>query len=284
VTQFPHDPTVLITGAGGRLGRLLRRAARRSADTGDGRARLVFQSRQPGADLLWAPGDPLSALPSAGTVVALWGCTAGIDSELAENERLVSISQTVAHACGARRLLHLSSAAVYGPGTEMDETRPPQPVGGYGRAKLAMERAVARQAAGDAGQCCLRLANVVGADSLAAGLAGDGPVGLDRFAEGSGPVRSYIGASDVLSVLRGLAALSPGALPGLLNVAAPAPVRMEELVRAAGLAPAWRPAPATAVREVTLDATRLARLLPGRLRDVTAASMIADWTALESLP
>jgi len=73
-------------------------------------------------------------------------------------------------------------------------------------------------------------------------------------------------------------------LPGLLNVAAPRPVRMEALVRAADCILNWRNAPTTAIQEVTLDATRLTRLLPGISFCGSADAMIADWQSLEVLP
>jgi len=287
VTQFPQDRTVLVTGSGGRLGRLLRRAARRD---GTGAFALAFQSRHPPADesdgdaVTWAPGDALSALPRCGTVVALWGRTAGTSAELAENVDLVAIGYAVARACGARRLLHLSSAGVYGPGRAMTEDAPLAPTSDYARAKCAMERAVSRLPSGDGiAHCCLRLANVVGADSLAPGLRRDAPVGLDRFADGGGPVRSYIAASDLMRVFCGLAALPPETLPTVLNVAAPAPLGMAALARAAGRDIDWRPAPEEAVQQVTLDTGRLCRLLPDIALLSSAPQLAADWLDLEAM-
>lgn len=280
VTQFPQAADILFTGAGGRLGRLLQRAARRE---GSGAGRLAFQSRRPGTGLTWSPGDPLSALPECDTVVALWGRTGGTAAALAENGALVAFSHAVALACGARRLFHLSSAAVYGPGQRMDETTPPQPAADYGRSKLAMEHEVAHLPRNNRiAHCCLRLANVVGADSLAPGLRGDGPVGMDRFDDGGGPVRSYIAPGDLLRVLLGLAGLPPEHLPDTLNIAAPAPVRMEDLVGARGLGLDWRPAPPSATHEVSLDAARLSTLLPEAIRHEAASGMVADWAALEA--
>lgn len=226
----------------------------------------------------------MSTLPRAGMVVALWGRTGGTAEDLADNARLVATSHAVARSCGARRLLHLSSAAVYGPGRALDEAAPLCPAGDYGRAKLAMERAVARLPGGEGiAHCSMRLANVVGADSLAPGLAGHGPVAMDRFPGGGGPRRSYIAASDLLRILAGLAALPAGGLPAVLNVAAPDPVDMDALVRAAGLKLAWRPAPKTAIPELTLDTGRLTRLLPRLSYRTGATDMVADWKELEAM-
>lgn len=279
MTQIPHEADILVTGAGGRLGRLLRRAA---AQAGPGAPRLVFQSRQAGTGLTWAPGDPLSALPRCETLVALWGSTGGDADALAANARLVPVSHAVATACHARRVFHLSSAAVYGPGQKLTEAAPLRPAADYGRSKCALETAVAALPRDDGiAHGCLRLANVVGADSLAPGLRGTGPVGMDRFADGGGPIRSYIAPGDLLQVLLALSALPPARVPPVLNVAAPRPVRMDDLVRAAGLSLAWRPAPQTAVHEVSLDTARLQNLLPGVVTRDTAAAMVADWAGLE---
>lgn len=271
---------MLVTGAGGRLGRLLRRACARD---GSGGMAVTFQSRRPGTGLAWAPGDPLSHLPRAGTVLALWGRTEGTQDELAENAALVGTSQAVARACGARRLFHVSSAAVYGRGAGLREETPLAPLSDYGRAKRAMEQAVFRLPAEDGiAHCCLRLSNVVGADSLAPGLTAEAPVPVDRFDDGTGPMRSYIAASDLLRVVLALAARPPEELPRLLNVAAPRPLRMEDLLREAGRDIAWRPAPDSAVQAVTLDTGRLSRQLPDLAMLSTAKGQIADWKELEA--
>ena len=278
--ELPQDDTVLVTGAGGRLGKLLRAAARRD---GFGAHRVLFQSRAPGTDITWSPGDALSAMPDCGTVVALWGATGGTKDQLAVNAALVETSAAVARACGARRLIHISSAAVYGPGQALREDSPTCPAGAYGASKLEMERAVARLP-DDGGfrNCCLRLANVVGADSLAPALRRDAPVELHRFPDGAGPLRSYVAAGDLMHIIRGLAALAPSALPGVLNVASPRPVGMEDLARAAGRAINWHPAPATAVKEITLDARKLLNLLPDTRLLSAPQELIADWLELES--
>lgn len=277
----PHD-AVLITGAAGRLGRLLQRAAMRD---GTGALDINFRSRARHAGPAGAPEAAHPAPARCDTLVALWGRTSGSAGELAANVSLVAKGHALARACGARRLLHLSSAAVYGPGRALAETAPLCPGSDYARSKRAMERAVARLPGDDGiAHCCLRLANVVGADSLAPGLRAGAPVTLDRFDDGTGPLRSYIAASDLLRVLRALAQMPPRRLPGVLNVAAPAPVAMAALVAAAGQEIIWRPAPAQAVREVSLDTARLRRLLPELTLLNRAEDLIADWQDLEAMP
>ncbi|MEL7258659.1 MAG: NAD-dependent epimerase/dehydratase family protein [Pseudomonadota bacterium] len=129
----------MITGSGGRLGRLLHAAAGLS-DCGG--VEILFQSRGHDADLRWSPGDPFDRLPKCDMVVALWGRTDGDERALAQNSELADLSRKVARHCGAERVVHMSSAAVYGPGQDLTEEAPMTPVNPYGAAKCAMETRV----------------------------------------------------------------------------------------------------------------------------------------------
>ncbi|MFN3208500.1 MAG: NAD-dependent epimerase/dehydratase family protein [Roseovarius sp.] len=249
---------ILVTGSGGRLGRLLFAARKLS---GPQTPRFIFQSRKPGRDLQWSPDMPLGHLPNCDVIIALWGVTSGSDNALAENAALVETTRRTARACGAERVFHLSSAAVYGPGAQMSETTETAASTAYGKAKIDMEAAV-RAARDTYRHCVLRLANVVGADSLAPALLSHGDVTLDRFADGHGPRRSYIGATDLLRVFRGLSELDADLMPPAINIAAADPVSMEDLAVAAGKAVIWRPAPVTGIQDATLDVTRMRTLLP----------------------
>lgn len=282
LAEMRHDSTVLITGATGRLGTLLRAAWTRPEGL-LARLRPLWLARREPADILWSPGGMLPPdLPRCDTVIALWGQVAGTPEDLAANVALVHHGAELARACGARRMLHLSSAAIYGPGTALKESDSPHPANAYGQAKLAMEAAVRALPPGETRHCCLRLANVVGADSLAPALrATDGAVSLDRFADGTGPLRSYIAPSDLAQVLCALSELAPNRLPDVLNVTAPVPVTMESLARAAGRPLIWRKAPENAVQAVTLDGASLAGLLPLLYLKQTAQQMIDDWHSLE---
>ncbi len=237
----------------------------------------VFAARHPPADLLLEAGSPLPDLPSCDSVVALWGKTSGDAATLDQNISLADATRAVARACGARRVLHLSSAAVYGPGADLEETTTPKPHGPYGQSKLAMEARVAGFADDHAHHVCLRLANVVGADSLAPALTTQGPVRLDRFENDAGPLRSYLSPGDLVRILSALSALPVADLPDILNVATPDPVAMADLARAAGQDIEWQPAPDGATQIVTLKAQRLTRLLPQISLHRTAEDMIADW-------
>ncbi|QFT93074.1 RmlD substrate binding domain protein [Roseovarius sp. THAF9] len=266
---------ILITGSGERLGRLLYAARERDDAPG-----AEIQSRNAGRDVQWQPGATAARLPDCDALVALWGATSGSAEELAVNARLVALSRQVAQGCGARVVFHLSSAAVYGPGARLAETARIAPRTRYGAAKVEMERRV-REGRASARECVLRLANVVGADSLAGALTSDGTVTLDRFDGGRGPVRSYIGATDLLRVLRALAEAEADNLHFALNIAAPAPVAMDDLARAAGKRVAWRTAPAEAVQEVSLDTGLLQSVLPTLRLTSDADELIAGLTALE---
>lgn len=268
---------ILVTGSGGRLGRLLF-AARNAGACPE--TEFIFQSTGPNRDLCWAPEGSFACLPASDTMIALWGKTSGTADEFAVNSELVGLSRRVAQQCGVRRLFHISTAAVYGPGKALSEDVPLRPIGPYGQSKLTMERVV-QTSEGDVSEHVLRLANVVGADSLAPALIARQDVTLDQFADGRGPLRSYIGATDLLEALHGLSKLEAKTVPFALNIAAPAPVAMEDLAIAADRRMLWRPAPDSAVKEVSLDVTRMQALLPNSRPSTDAEELIAELDRLE---
>jgi UDP-glucose 4-epimerase len=269
---------VLVFGAGGRLGRLLRLSWQREAPLG---LKPLYQARSGDADFHW-DAESTAPLPAADVVIALWGKTSGSEDDLAINTSLAHASLKAARLSGARLVLHFSSSAVYGPVEGATEQTPPHPANAYGRSKRAMEQAVAAFPKEGIAHCCLRLANVVGADSLAPALRANTPVTLDRFADGRGPLRSYLGIGHLAQVLHGLCTLPAGHLPAVLNVASPQPVEMQALAEAAGKRIIWQDAPATALQKVTLNTSRLERLLPEVESLTTASQMIDDWHELEA--
>lgn len=257
---------LLVTGAGGKLGRLLRRYWEMSAPKG---WRVVWLSR---ADGSW----PLQAPVRADAVLALWGVTPG-GGDLSMNVTLAQEAMTLAQQCGAGRVLQCSSSAVYGPGVSLSEEGEAAPVTDYGKAKLAMERWVQANPVDGIETCLMRMANVVGAESLFGAIERPGVLTLDRFSDGQGPRRSYLSVSRFSETV--LALLETVSLPDVVNVANPTPVAMEALVQATGKAMQWRDAPDGAVPVVVLLTAKLDTVL-GSSEPVGADEMIAEWRAL----
>lgn len=277
---------MLILGASGRVGRLLGAWWRGNPPPGGA---IVLQARAPAPGcVVWRAGMDEAVLGRPDSVVVLWGVTSGDETALAMNTDLALEGVRLAGRLGASRVLVASSAAVYAPGDGLDEAAPLDPPTPYGRAKLAMERALLADTAGTQDIppriCLLRLANVVGADSLFASLAAGRDIGLDRFASGCGPVRSYLAPGDLARVLETLSACPPQALPPVVNVCADAPLAMEDLARSAGARIAWRDAPASAVERVALDNARLRALTGPLSASGDAATCIAQARALGALP
>lgn len=278
-------PRWLVTGASGRVGRMLWRYWRHAPPAAD----LVRQSRRGGeddGDLLW---DPLTVglPPDAGAfdaVIAYAGVTPGQDVDTGVNAALAKATLSAAHDAGIGRVLLTSSSAVYGAplgDAALTEDTPPRPVNDYGRSKLEMEAVCEPWRARGLEICCLRIGNVVGADALLLnGCAARGdPLILDRFADGEGPWRSYIGPATLARVTAALAA-HPGPLPPCLNIGAPRPTAMADLARAAGFDWRWRAAPDTALQQVTLDVKRLAALYSFTPADSDPQVMIDQWIEL----
>ena len=109
LTQNPQKGCALITGAGGRLGRLLQAAYAQSPKH---LYRFEFQSRRPGADHQWSPGDDPRALPHCEAVIGLWGATSSSPAVLSQNALLLSTKPELAQAIGTKRVIHLPATAV----------------------------------------------------------------------------------------------------------------------------------------------------------------------------
>ncbi|MEX5728045.1 hypothetical protein Ga0609869_001398 [Rhodovulum iodosum] len=282
------SPALLIMGATGRLGRCLQAAW---AGRQPGGMVPLWQTRGavPGPDWLgWAPlTAPVPALPPLGAVLVLAGATPSGGGAPDAAPALALAGLRAARAGGAAHVFLASSQAVYGaaPGP-IAESAPLAPLNAYARGKAEMEAEAARWAAaerpGAPGVTCLRIGNVAGADMLGKAVAEGGALTLDRFADGRGPERSYIGAAAFARVLDSLLTrvASGAALPFALNVAAPGAVAMADLLAAWGRDWAWRPAPDGARQSVTLDVRRLAGLHAFAPADGDPALMAAEWTRL----
>ncbi len=279
------DP-LLVIGASGRVGRLM------AAHWADLRAPVILQGR--GAPvradlpfLHWAPlSDGAGALvtglgparPRAMLVLAGVTPSSRDPDELALNARIADACLKAAAEAGIARVLLASSSAVYAGARATpwrEDEAPEAPPSPYGAAKRAMEKLGAEWRGRGHSVCSLRIGNVAGADALLINAALEAPQFIDRFASGGGPVRSYIGPVSLVRVIEALAAAPD--LPEVLNVAAPAPVAMADLARAAGGDWRWRPAPDGAVERLTLDCTALTRLVHFAPSESTAAEMVAQW-------
>ena len=282
------QPRWLLAGATGRIGRMLMRhwAAHPPAA-----ARIVAQSRHAGPNpgLVWDLRGPLPA--GAGplaVMISLAGVTPGPGADLALNLPLAVAVLEAALRTGTRRVLLASSSAVYGrpPGGALRETDPTRPLNPYGEAKVMMEAACAPFRERGLEVCCLRIGNVAGADVLlmnGARATAETPLRIDRFADGDGPRRSYVGPATLARVLESLAR-HPQPLPPVLNIAAPRPVGMADLATEAGMGWGWTPAPAAAVQDITLDCSGLARLHAFAPADNSPAEMVRQWTLLRDPP
>lgn len=278
--------SLITVGAGGRVGRLLQQVAARcpsdvrhfwtsrNADSSTESDRFRW-TLDDGADKL---GTLIARSGERATLFVLAGVTSGSETELAANAELARSCLVAAKRSGVARVLLASSSAVYGqprfgPLTETDE---PHLANAYGLAKLAMESIAAPFRDDGIDVCCLRIGNVLGADSLmraAESASPDAPVLLDRFPDGDGPRRSYIGPKTLLRVVESLAGVDV-ALPFLLNTAAPNPVSMAALARAAEIPWKWREAPDTARQDITLSCARLETLFAFSRRDSEPDALI----------
>lgn len=254
--------TVLILGKTGKLGRALARVWRAAPPEG-------FQPHWVGRADLEGP------LLAASAVIALWGVTSGDARAFAQNSGLAEAAVMIARASGAARVLHLSSAAVYGAGQSgFGEADVLRPLGAYGQAKADMEARISHLG-GPVRNCVLRLGNVAGCDSLFRALAADGPLQIDRFGARRGPERSYIALPELARVLEALIALRLEALPAVLNVAQPEALDMAEIAMAAGREVVWVAPRAGAVARVELELGALGRIVT--LPQARAADMVRAW-------
>lgn len=256
---MPHAPRLALTGATGRVARLLRPAL-------------------PGATWL-ARGDDLAAVAGHDAVVALAGVTTGDARALAANAATALAALEAARAQGVARVFLMSSAAVYGRApAPLRAEAAPSPAAPYGVAKAAMEAAAARwRAAHPDGPeaVILRLGNVAGADMLFGNLAPGAVPAIHAWPDGATPRRSYVGPLTLARLLRALARAP--ALPPVLNVAAPGTVAMGDLAAAAGHGWTPVPAPPEAIAEVRLDTAPLEALFGFPREASTAGGLVAEW-------
>jgi nucleoside-diphosphate-sugar epimerase len=230
---------ILVLGCGGFLGS--RVTARLQGSPG---ARVLRGGRAAGhdlsADLATVPVDVLArqlAALAPDAVVNCAGAVAGPASVLCATDARgpAVLCEAMALALPSARLVHLGSAAEYGPaesGTALCESAPARPAGVYGAAKLAGTLAVTGSGL-DA--VVLRVFNPVGAGAPAAGLPGRLAAAF-RDAPREGVVRTgslaayrdFVDADDVAEAVA-LAVAAPGTPPPVVNIGSGQATRVRTL-------------------------------------------------------
>jgi len=156
---------ILLTGATGLIGQAVR--TRLGADHD-----IVTLGRRETADLRADLADPSAiAALDLPPIDALVHCAGVVDEDFRDNpERAMAMAVfgadalvTRARAAGARRLVYISSAHVYGPMVgRVDEASPFNPVSNYAIAHFATEQVFRRQVAADVAALALRPCAVFG--------------------------------------------------------------------------------------------------------------------------
>ncbi|MEM1150516.1 MAG: NAD-dependent epimerase/dehydratase family protein, partial [Pseudomonadota bacterium] len=235
-------PSVLVLGATGRLGRILRAVW-------DPNWPVTWSGRT-GGDLVCDPlKDPATfrgAARDADVILSLAGPTPGGtlrgEAELADHVHLAKVVMDYARG----PVMLASSAAVYGQAGQADTALSedvvlPADLSSYGAAKRSMEEAAP-------GATSLRIGNVAGVDAILGGWQ-DG-FALDTFPNGTTPRRSYIGPATLALTLAKLCCQAH-TLPRRLNVSEAGSVEMGDLLVAASLPFRKRVAPENAIANVT---------------------------------
>ena len=244
-----------------------------------------FHSRNIPWDVADGPDGLLKWMDRFGaleTLIVMAGVTPATASDMTLNTLIAKAYLDAASVAGIKRVLLASSSAVYGfgDGSPMSETHSCAPVNTYGKSKLDMET-MALNVAADTNMeiCCLRIGNIAGADALllnASKATAETPLIIDRFPDGAGPLRSYIGPTQAGDVLAQLAC-HQGTLPHVLNLAGTAPIHMEELAIAASLPWRYATAPKTSHQSITLDCSVLISLIDMPLGTHDAKTITLDW-------
>lgn len=252
-SRLAQDIPLMVTGADGRVGRLLQAAWAGHPPKG---VVPICCARGSGywQDLLVGPLDPV---PTGAVVLHLAAdLSCGTDAA----QRSVAMAHAVATAARqgrARHILFASTAAVYAPADhDLDEASACHPVTPYGHAKLLAE-AACRAAAGPVPVTALRIGNVVGAGALIGAVRGDDPVKLDPVpGRQGGPMRSWIAPGELARLICQLAERTAD-LPKVLNVASPGARTMGDLLDAAGLPWVYGPYRDQVLPRLTLNTSRL---------------------------
>ncbi|MEV2214150.1 NAD-dependent epimerase/dehydratase family protein [Streptomyces sp. NPDC050997] len=222
------------------------------------------------------------------TVINCAGATGGDAVTLAEvNARGPAVlCAALREGAPAARLVHLGSAAEYGPGTpdtRVPESAATRPVGPYGATKLAGTVAVTCSGL-DA--VVLRVGNPVGPGAPAGGLpgriagllraAGPDPDAVLRL----GDLSAYRDFVDVRDLARAvvLAITAPGPLPPVLNIGGGRAVQVRDLVRGLADKAGFR----GRIEENAAGSARAAEV-SWQCSDITAAEQALGWRPAHTL-
>jgi nucleoside-diphosphate-sugar epimerase len=274
---------VLITGANGKIGRMLRAIWGNGAQT---KFQPIWSSRTTTnlTDLVWDIESGTAPKIASGTVILhLAGVVRGDALALRSNRSMALKVCAAAQDAGAKHVFLASSAAVYRASpSELVEVHAPAPQSDYGRAKLDMEREAlswAHEAGPKApGLTCLRIGNVLGADALFGQAKPAQDIVLDpALGSAAGPQRSYLGPRTLAQIIAGLLdqVAQGGALPPILNIATPTPIYMADLLNEAQLPYRFGPVRSGVIPKVCLSTKRLAGLVP--LPTMNARAIVDDW-------
>jgi nucleoside-diphosphate-sugar epimerase len=295
----PEPPSVLVLGATGFVG-----AAVMQTLAAAGGCRAVGASRRPGPRGAWRRCD---ATRVAELEAALQGMECVVNAVRCSGQRMRRVARLLRDAApraGIRRIVHVSSAAVYGPCTGLvDETTPlAAPGWGYEGAKIACElllrfdRHPAPEVVilrpgviyGPGGrQWTVRICRLLRARRLGdLGAAGDGFCNLIHVQDVAEAVQAALWAPAVPGQAINLATRTPprwndvltslACAIGAVPVARIGPVRLA--VEAALLAP-----PLGAARRIGGPAALLPEPIPASLLRLLRQEMRLDWRRADAL-
>lgn len=267
------SPRVLVLGASGKVGRLLRGVP----GAGLGPATIWHSYRELVGFDTW---DISQRPPRGVSFDAILNLAGGPNCNEEDGLALASAANRLAEQAGGVPHFYASSQAVYqvadAPISEIAPIAPPTP---YGASKVAAEKVVRSYTKG----VCLRIGNVAGADSLFNSMK-SGVVTLDRFSDGSSPQRSYVGPGTLGKAITALTirAVKQGLKHSVYNVASPKALEMAKIVDAAGVKRIPCVAPQTAIRLYALDVSRLSKIVPLEhcdANDIVEDAQAAGWEA-----